>query len=88
MDFFESGIVEKLTPENMGVDAEIMVLSDRIAEIERVAHLPRLHYKIRSALRGLITEKQGLTGNQSGHSNQQTVAQGPSDKVLKAIGKI
>ena len=39
---------------------------------------------------GLITRKQGLTGILSGRSNVQTVAQGPSNKVigLKAIWKI
>ena len=39
-DFFGSGTVEKLTPENMGVDTKIMFLSGRIAEIEGVARLP------------------------------------------------
>ena len=34
MDFFKKGTVEKITPENMGVDTEIMFLSGRIAEIE------------------------------------------------------
>ena len=85
MDFFESGTAENTTPENMGTDTKIMFLSGQIAEIEGVASLPPLRCKIRSALRGLITEKQGLTGSQSGRSNEQTVAQGPSDKVIKAI---
>ena len=50
--FFGSGTVEKLTPENMGVDTKIMFLSGRIVEIEGVA-TRSLRYKIRSALRGL-----------------------------------
>ena len=34
MDFFGSGTVEKIVPENIGVDTKIMFLSGRIAEIE------------------------------------------------------
>lgn len=36
---------------------------------------------------GLINEKQGLTGNQYGRSNVQTVAPETSDKIIKAIEK-
>ena len=34
VDFVGDGTIEKPTPENIGVDTEIMSLSGRIAEIE------------------------------------------------------
>ena len=40
MDFFESGTAEKITPENMGVDTEIMFLSGRIATMEEFPLAP------------------------------------------------
>ena len=66
LDFRSNGVshevgnytIEILYPENMGVDTEIMSVSRPVPEIQgggKFTTPRRLRYKIRSAVRGLIT---------------------------------